>query len=266
MKLTKAQLTEFNQRGFISIENAFSEEILCELDERIDHISKNEYPGHVLENHGKNYRAFHGCHLYDEFFQDLIRSPALIKPAQQILNSPVYLHQLKINLKAPFDGEQWPWHQDYIYWRNEDHIKQDAIISVMIFVDDINEFNGPLYLIPGSHQYGVIEGNKKNKSGWENDVSSSLSYQVDTQLVDKLVQSGGIYSAKGKKGTLLWFHGNIVHASQSNLSPFRRRIAIFTYNATHNAPQDEGQLKRPEFLNGRDRTELLPLNTEFITQ
>lgn len=268
MKLTNAQLIEFNQKGFLSIENVFTKDALNEIDERIDHFSENEYPGHILEAHGKSYRAFHGCHLYDPLFKDLIRTPAFIEPARQILNSPVYLHQLKINLKAPFNGEQWPWHQDYIYWRNEDHIEKDSIISVMVFLDDINEFNGPLYLIPGSHKDGVIDSNKNTGSvtGWEADVSSSLSYQVNSELVAKYVQASGIYSAKGKKGTVLWFHGNIIHASPSNLSPYKRRIAIFTYNSTNNMPQDEGYEKRPEFLNGRDRSELLPLISEIITQ
>jgi len=268
MKLTNDQLLDFNKLGFILINDAISSDLLNEIEERLSIFSSKEFPGHVLENHGKSYRAFHGCHLYDSFFNNFIRSPAFIEPARQILNEPVYLHQLKINLKAPFNGEQWPWHQDYIYWRNEDQIKEDAIISVMVFLDDITEFNGPLYLIPGSHKHGVIESNKPKdtQSGWEADVSAALSYQVDADLVSQYVDAGGLYSAKGKKGTVLWFHGNIVHASPSNLSPFQRRIAIFTYNATTNTPHDSDREKRPEFLNNRDRSELLPISLEVILQ
>ena len=266
MKLTNTQLADFERMGFVSIDDALNPEDLNIIEARLQEFSSKDYPGHVLEKHGKSYRAFHGCHLYDPFFNNFIRSPAFIEPARQILDGPVYLHQLKINLKAPFNGEQWPWHQDYIYWRNEDQIQKDAIVSVMVFLDDITEFNGPLYLIPGSHKHGVIEAEKPSnlKSGWESDVSAALSYQVNADLVSQYVDAGGIYSAKGKKGTVLWFHGNIVHASPSNLSPFQRRIAIFTYNATHNAPHDADQEKRPAFLNNRDRSELSPLTYELI--
>jgi ectoine hydroxylase len=32
----------------------------------------------------------------------------------------VYIYQFKINVKAAFGGDVWQWHQDYIFWRNED--------------------------------------------------------------------------------------------------------------------------------------------------
>jgi ectoine hydroxylase len=178
----------------------------------------------------------------------------------------VYIHQLKVNLKQPFSGELWPWHQDFIYWRNEDKVPTNNIVSVMIFLDEIVEFNGPMYFIPGSHHAGCIDLQKKEGSpdGWEGDVSSSLTYQVGEQQITSLVEQGGLFSAKGNKGSAIWFDGNLVHASPPNISPLQRRIAILTYNALSNAPQDSKISRRPEFLNGLDRQPLLEVESVTI--
>jgi hypothetical protein len=44
-------------------------------------------------------RSLLGCHPPD-------------RAAEQFFGEPVYMHQFKINAKAPFDGV-WQWHQNY---------------------------------------------------------------------------------------------------------------------------------------------------------
>lgn len=265
MKLTTNQINEFNERGFLLLENLIPEEVIDHLSKTVEKLETKEYPGHVFEAHGKGFRALHGCHLYDKTFNGLIRSPELLDTAKKLLNDDVYVHQLKVNLKKPFNGEQWPWHQDYIYWRNKDGIPKDSIISVMLFIDDINEFNGPLFIIPKSHAVGCIDSGNRDvtNGGWDQDVSADLTYQVENKLVDELIKKEGIFSAKGKKGTVLWFHGNIIHASPPNISPYKRRVGIITYNPVSNASTISGTQPRPEFICGTDTRplqsiELLP--------
>ena len=211
-------------------------------------------------------RAFHGCHFYSDVYDNLIRKPELLNTARSLLNDEVYIHQLKVNLKQAFSGEMWPWHQDYIFWRNEDKVPTNRIVSVMIFLDDITEFNGPLFFIPGSHHQGCIEPEIPDDApeGWEGNVSASLTYQVSDALVTKLVEQGGMFSAKGKKGTAVWFDGNLVHASPANISPHQRRIAILTYNAVSNAPKEKSPSNRPDFLNAKDHRALNELDHEAV--
>ena len=70
----------------------------------------------------------------------------------QIFGEPVYMHQFKINGKMAFDGDVWQWHQDYGTWKNDDQMPEPRATNVAIFLDEVNEFNGPLMFIPGSHQ------------------------------------------------------------------------------------------------------------------
>ncbi len=244
-------------------------ELLCAADTQalvdcLEDFAKNPQPGHVQEKNSTVYRAFHGCHFYSDVYDNLIRKPEFLNTARTLLKDEVYIHQLKVNLKQAFSGEMWPWHQDYIFWRNEDKVPTNKILSVMIFLDDITEFNGPLFFIPGSHQQGCIEPKipEDAPEGWEGNVSAALTYQVSDEEVAKLVKQGGMFSATGKKGTAVWFDGNLVHASPANISPHQRRIAILTYNAVSNAPKDSGPDKRPDFLNARDRSPLKELELE----
>ena len=64
----------------------------------------------------------------------------------------LYMHQFKINGKMAFDGDVWQWHQDYGTWLNDDRMPAERAMNVAIFLDDVNEFNGPLMFIPGSHK------------------------------------------------------------------------------------------------------------------
>ena len=67
------------------------------------------------------------------------------------------MHQFKINGKMAFDGDVWQWHQDYGTWLNDDLMPTERAMNVAIFLDDVNEFNGPLMFIPGSHKQGVVD-------------------------------------------------------------------------------------------------------------
>ncbi|WP_114653074.1 phytanoyl-CoA dioxygenase family protein [Polynucleobacter necessarius] len=117
--INKTQVDEFYEVRFLQLPNYLSEDEVDLLSKQVEALEQSEFPGHVLEEHGKGYRALHGCHLYNKFFNKLIKSPMLLRPAKALLNDDVYVHQLKINLKKPFNGELWPWHQDYIYWREK---------------------------------------------------------------------------------------------------------------------------------------------------
>ncbi len=268
MVLTSKEIDAYESDGYFVQHNALSQDAVEHLVSCTMEFQTQTHPGHVLEKDGKTHRAFHGCHLYDDTYNELIRAPQFLIPAQQILRDNVYIHQLKVNVKQAFSGEMWPWHQDYIYWRNEDNIPTANIVSVMIFLDDIDEFNGPLFFIPGSHTIGCVDASKAADApkGWEGNVSASLTYQIDAPLVTSLVKKGGLFSATGKKGTAVWFHGNLVHASPPNISPHNRRIVILTYNAVSNIPTTQPQNLRPEFLNGRDYRPLVTQDAEQLAQ
>ena len=74
----------------------------------------------------------------------------------QLFGEPLYMHQFKINAKAPFDGEVWQWHQDYGTWARDDGMPEPRAMNIAVFLDEVMAINGPLMLIPKSHKHGVL--------------------------------------------------------------------------------------------------------------
>lgn len=261
MKITSEQLQQYESNGLLFFPNYFSRENVDLLVKALERLPANT-PGQVVEKDGKTLRALHGVHIYSKVYQELIRHSFLLESAEQLLDSLVYLYQFKINMKAAFTGDIWPWHQDYVFWHEEDALPEPRIINVTIFLDDVSQFNGPMYFIMGSHNEGLIEpevhhsATSKDKS-WETNVSANLKYCLDYPTISRLSDKGKMIAPVGGAGSVLFFHSNIAHASLPNISPYERRQLVITYNSTSNVPKISDK-PRPDFLVCRDSSPLTP--------
>lgn len=257
MELGKDEIEEFRRKGLLFRENCISEQIVVEVRREIARVQAIEHPAKVYEDDQKTVRALHGCHLESGYFREFVRRPDFLYPVNQILKSEVYLYQFKINLKSAFNGDVWPWHQDFIFWKNEDGMEKSDVVSVVLFVDDVSEFNAPLFFIPETHKDGTIACvmDQHSDTKWQDNVGAQLNYTLDNLTVEKLANEKGMVAPKGKAGSVLFFDSNVVHGSTSNISPYQRRLLLLTYNSTANIPHCGGN-QRPEFLVARDHTPL----------
>jgi ectoine hydroxylase len=76
----------------------------------------------------------------------------------------------------------------------------------------------------------------------------------DPLLLSYLADMGGIETAKGKAGSVVFFDCNTMHGSNSNITPYPRSNAFFVYNSVDNllqAPRD-GLTPRPDYIAARD--------------
>jgi ectoine hydroxylase len=202
-------------------------------------------PHNVREKGSDAVRTNFAAHLYSPVFARLARHPRMVDPVMQLFGESVYMHQFKINGKAAFDGDVWQWHQDYGTWKNDDLMPTERAMNVAIFLDEVNEFNGPLMFIPGSHRKGVLDA--------EHDVTTT-SYPlwvINHETVAKLVARGGIVAPKGPAGSMLLFHSCLVHGSGANLSPWNRVAVYLSLCAVSNHVR---RFKRPEYIAHRDFT------------
>ncbi|MDY6937890.1 MAG: phytanoyl-CoA dioxygenase family protein [Cyanobacteriota bacterium] len=251
MFLTQAQLNCYRERGFLVLENLFSSTEITLLRQEMNQLSDRDTPERILEKSGA-VRTIFAPHQYSPAFSTLSHLPRLLEPAQQILESDVYIHQYKLNAKAALDGDRWEWHQDFLYWHKEDSMPEPRAINVVVFLDDVDEFNGPLLVIPGSHRQGTIDL-ASNCSGWQSTLTADLKYKIDKHLLSKLLEDSQIVSIKGSAGFVLLFDCNLFHASAGNLSPQDRFSAFISYNSVENQLQPIDN-PRPEFIASRDFT------------
>jgi ectoine hydroxylase len=179
-----------------------------------------------------------------------------VTPAQQLLGSPVYLYQYKLNNKKAYGGDWWEWHQDFAFWHRDDGVPLPRMVSAMILFQDTRSVQGPLLFVPGSHREGIAAFEDKRhlhdkEPDLMNSLNADLKYTINKTLLRKLAQDAGIASGEGPVGTCIFFHPNLFHASNSNVSPFDRYTAILTYNDVANLPEDRVN-NRPEYICSRN--------------
>ena len=257
MELTKSQLEQFDSEGWVFLPDLFSCEEIGVLNHELPKIFAMQREEVWREKDGKAVRTAFAAHTYNEAFGRLGCHPRLIGPVMQLLGGPVYIHQYKINGKAAFAGDVWQWHQDYGTWARDDEMPEALAMNIALFLDEVTEFNGPLYIIPRSHKQGMIE------AGHDTLTTSYPLWTLDKETVSQLAEEGGIIAPKGKPGSVLLFHSNIVHASAPNISPWDRVIVYLSLCRVDNHIR---RFKRPEWIAHRDFAAIEPLSDDCLLQ
>jgi ectoine hydroxylase len=260
MKLTPEQHAAFERDGYLFFPALFSAAEMQPMLAAVPELYSRREAYNVREKGSDAVRTNFAAHLASEPFARLARHPRMVEPVQDLLGEALYMHQFKINGKMAFEGDVWQWHQDYGTWMNDDMMPTERAMNVAIFLDDVNEFNGPLMFIPGSHKKGVIDAKHDLTT------TSYPLWTVDNALIAQLVQraggkQGGIVSPKGPAGSMILFHSCLVHASTSNLSPWNRVSVYLSLCAVSNHIR---RFKRPEFIAHRDFTPITCLPDDCL--
>ena len=250
MKLSAEQVRQFDELGYLFFPNCFSEDEIALMRTEGDAILKLDRPEVWREKSGAPRTAF-AAHKFNDVFRLLAHHPRLVEPLEQIFGESLYVHQFKLNAKAAFEGDVWQWHQDYGTWARDDGMPEPRAMNIAVFLDEVFPFNGALMLIPGSHKEGTLQ------AGHDLKTTSYPLWTLDQDTVTRLCRQAerggepGIVAPTGKPGSVLMFHGNLVHASAPNITPYPRKIVYLTLCAVSNHIT---KFNRPEFIAHRDFT------------
>ena len=152
----------------------------------------------------------------------------------------------------------WQWHQDYGTWARDDGMPEPRAMNIAVFLDEVFPFNGALMLVPRSHKGGTLA------AGHDLSTTSYPLWTLDQETVTRLCREAerdgepGIVAPTGKPGSVLMFHGNLVHASAPNITPYPRKIVYLTLCAVSNHIT---KFNRPEFIAHRDFTPIQQVTT-----
>jgi len=254
MPLTAQQLQQFSDEGYLFVPGCFAEEEVAVLREEAEGIYATNRPEVWREKTGAPRTAF-AAHIYNEAFRLLGSHPRLIEPVEQVFGEKLYMHQYKVNAKAAFEGDVWQWHQDYGTWARDDGMPEPRAMNIAVFLDEVMPINGALMLIPKSHRQGVLA------AGHDKLTTSYPLWTLDKETVTRLAAEGGIVAPTGKPGSVLMFHGNLVHASPPNITPYPRKIVYLTLCAVSNHIT---KFTRPEWIAHRDFTPLVPVADDAL--
>jgi ectoine hydroxylase len=260
MKLDAKQIKQFEDDGWLFLPDCFAPEEVAALRTEAEAIYELDRPQIWREKSGAPRTAF-AAHTYNEAFALLGRHPRLLEPVEQVFGEKLYMHQFKINAKAKFDGDVWQWHQDYGTWARDDGMPEPRAMNIAIFLDEVLSFNGPLMLIPKSHKYGTLA------AAHDQSTTSYPLWTLDPETVTRLCAEAaprggvGIVAPTGKPGSVLMFHGNLVHASPPNITPYPRKIVYLTLCAASNHIT---KFTRAEWIAHRDFAPIEPVEDDAL--
>lgn len=220
MQLSEEQVKQFWEDGYLIVENLLNEEEVATLRERAEwvangtapHIPKERLqvePGVVAGEaqagtYADSLRKMSHLAFYDEVFGTHARNPKILDIIEALLGPDIKLYQDQLFMKPPKIGSRQRYHQDMPLGF---HIDPPDMVTCWAALDDATIENGCLWMLPGTHKFGIIEQSK-----WEEYERMSLEGRLPEER-----------PAVMKTGSCSFHHGLILHCSQPNLTEKRRR-------------------------------------------
>ncbi len=216
MKLSDAQLNEFNNTGFLVIRNLYDDEKMKEIIAWTDEVTNYpEVPGKYmmyfeqsqLDSDKRILSRMEDVEPYHKGFSELFTQGEIQKITSQLFDDDALLFKDKINFKMP-GGDGFKAHQDVqAGWDRYAKLHITALVSI----DPSTVENGCLEMASGHHNQGLIG------EQWKPLEEDALDY----------------ISVTTEPGDAVFFDSFAPHRSGPNLSNEQRRVLYVTYNARH---------------------------------
>jgi ectoine hydroxylase-related dioxygenase (phytanoyl-CoA dioxygenase family) len=151
-------------------------------------------------------RKIGGITELSDAFARLMRDPRVCSLLREIMGDQIQLFRDVVMMKPALVGREKPWHQDSVYWPWQPM----ELVSAMTALDDSDQTNGCLQIIPRSHKRELQHYGKE--------------LQIDVgELQDQT------FYVPLQAGDTLLFHSLLLHASETNRSSRDRRAVIISY-------------------------------------
>ncbi|HWV33662.1 MAG TPA: phytanoyl-CoA dioxygenase family protein [Dyadobacter sp.] len=234
--LTHAQIQQYHTDGYLIVRGFYDKEEVSKLYRiALDDAMISKHAINVNDSSGKRSKLSLWYKPGNDVYGLLTRGKTLVGSVDQLLdrqpgeNSHSVCHyHSKLMQKEPRVGGAWEWHQDYGYWYKNEFLFPEQLMSVMIAITDANVENGCLQVIKGSHKMGRVEHGFSGEQ-----VGASQRY------VDLALRTMEHVFVELNAGDALFFHSNILHRSEANLSDYPRWSLISCYNRSTNIGYNE---------------------------
>ena len=233
--ITDEQLQQFNEQGYLIVENALPHSLVTELEDPVDQIHQEHLDGKSPTTRHRNffYRDFLGR---DQLFVNLLDWYKTFPKVWGILGWNIYSYHSHLIVTPPgspaeLDESGWlRWHQDSgrVNIDMKSHPPPRLSFKIVYWLSDCSEpWRGNLYIIPGSHLRDTF------------DKPSDGSLPEDAMAVCC------------KLGDAVFFDGRLWHARSSNESEITRKGLFYGYAYRWLRAKDNITIP-PEIFNNSD--------------
>lgn len=202
-RLTREQIDQYNEVGFIFPLDVFSDDEARVHREYFDDLMQR------AEAAGWGNYSINGWHRECRGIHDLVTERRILDYVQDLLGEDLICWGTHYFCKLPGEGKRVSWHQDASYWP----LTPSKTVTVWLAIDDADEENGVMQVIPGSHRHGQIDF----------EPSGAEENNVLGQSVHDAQQYGGEPMALVMKAGQISLHTDLLlHGSEPNASNRRR--------------------------------------------
>ena len=219
--LEPSQIEFYREQGYLLIEDVIDQSLLKRLRdaaeamiERSRAVRESDAVFDLDEGHSAETprltRVKHP-HLNVPGFDEVLHQPKIKAVLQSLLGPTVRLQTTKLNTKAPGGGAAVEWHQDWAFYPHTN----DDLLAIGLILADVDEANGPLMVIPGSHRGPTL-------SHFRDGVFAGA---VDPG--DPLFDFSKAVTLTGHAGSMSIHHVRLLHGSAPNMSDRARLICFY---------------------------------------
>jgi ectoine hydroxylase len=263
--VTNHQRLFYEDNGYLTFDDLIDEAVIGDCLQELHRLRADDTikdaDEAVIEPGSGELRSIFEVHRSSEVLQRLCHHPKLVAIARQLLGSDVYIHQSRVNYKGGFRGKEFYWHSDFETWHVEDGVPAMRMVSCSISLTPNTPHNGPLMIIPGSHQRFVACVGETPDNHYKASLRRQEVGVPDDDSLTALVKDFGIVAPTGLAGSVTFFECNIMHGSNSNITPLPRSNVFVVFNSVHNTPEAPfcGLSPRPNFI--AERQDFTPVPT-----
>ncbi len=251
IKLSEDQIGFYNNNGYLVVENLFSPAECDEITEKVSHHATSEYAC-ILNMHSKAklakqdprektpevLREIEGT---SELALNLMKDRRIVSVLDQLQEQIMkqygrsatghmdnFIPREHVGLmsmilfKKPdtqYAKQAWNVHQDNAYTKNP----YGLYITTGLFLDDIDNENGPIFVYPGSHKEGILPFTPQTSYREQKGEQPGNITEIPKKY------KGTEVNIIGKKGAAMFMSGNTLHGSRPNVSKRSRVIYTNTY-------------------------------------
>ena len=224
LALSQEQIDQFDRDGFLLGVDVFTQEQVERLRADLAELAGPNPPGrdlfyeyHSNESENADTCIFHalGAWRTTPLFHDVLWAPPMVMASHQLLGGgPIRLMHDQLFCKPASDGGVVAWHQDYSYWTWTEPM---AHLTCWIGLDDVDEENGCLWYVPGSHKWPdlPITG-----------LTGGMDAVRDVLNEEQIAEFENRVPVRMKAGQATFHHPRTMHGSYENRSDRPRRATI----------------------------------------
>lgn len=146
---------------------------------------------------------------------DIAHDPRILDMAEAVMGPDLILLFTHMFCKPATSSRAVPWHQDGPFWP----VAPLASCTVWIALDKVDEGNGAMRMIPGSHRQDY------KKHDYVEDPNSTLNHEINLDLIDDSVAT----VVALEPGQVSLHDIGIIHGSAANSSARRRAGLALRY-------------------------------------